>query len=258
MPGGSSRAAPRPIFSPPDNRVRLLVTRPEPEAASTAALLRARGHEVLTLPLLRIEVVATAELGAGPWAAALFTSASGVQAIKGHRRFREIVGLPAYVVGGRTRAAAMRAGFASVRSADGDVDDLVRLVVTSLPAPDLPLLYLAGSERAGDLEGGLRANGLRVETAVVYRSVMVADLRHDVRAALTAGQIDAVLHYSARTAAAYVTAIRGAGIKDSAINIRHLCLSAQVAAPLAEAGAVTIAVAAAPNQDALFDLIGPA
>jgi uroporphyrinogen-III synthase len=31
-----------------------LVTRPQPEAERTAARLRARGHEVLLLPLLRI------------------------------------------------------------------------------------------------------------------------------------------------------------------------------------------------------------
>jgi uroporphyrinogen-III synthase len=235
--------------------MRILVTRPEPDCQHTAALLRARGHEVLLLPMLRIEAMGQAHLGAGPWAAVLFTSANAVRAITAHRRIGELVRLPAYAVGSRTRAAAANAGFASVISADGDVDDLISLVAAQPPAADLPLLYLAGSDLAGDLAGSLQSRGLRVETTIVYRSVLVADLRSDVRAALADGRIDAVLHYSARTAAAFVAAVTAAKITDLSFRIRHLCLSAQVAAPLAEAGAKTIEVAREPNEHALFECL---
>jgi uroporphyrinogen-III synthase len=232
--------------------MRILVTRPEPDCQHTAALLRARGHEVLLLPMLRIEAMGQAHLGAGPWAAVLFTSANAVRAISAHRRIGELVRLPAYAVGGRTRAAAANAGFASVISADGDVDDLISLVAAQPPAANLPLLYLAGSDLTGDLAGSLQSHGFRVETTIVYRSVLVADLRSDVRAALADGRIDAVLHYSARTAAAFVAAVTAAKITDLSFRIRHLCLSAQVAAPLAEAGAKAIEVAREPNEHALF------
>ncbi len=121
---------------------------------------------------------------------------------------------------------------------------------------NLPLLYLAGSDRAGDLAGSVQSRGLQVETAVVYRSVMVADLRPDVRADLAGGRIDAVLHYSARSAAAFVAAALTAGIKDSVIRIRHLCLSPQVAAPLVDAGAEAVTVASEPSETALFECIG--
>jgi uroporphyrinogen-III synthase len=238
--------------------VRLLVTRPEPECERTAALLRSRGHEVLVLPLLRIEAAGQAQLGAGPWGAVLFTSANAVRAIAAHRRFREVAGLPAYVVGAHTGAAAAAAGFAPVISAAGDVDDLVSLVVAQPPTTALALLYLAGSDVSGDLAGSLRSRGLQVETAVVYRSVMVADLRPDVRAALAAGRIDAVLHYSARSAAAFVAAVKAAGIDDSVTRIKHLCLSSQVAAPLVAAGATAVVVAGEPNEQALLACIGPA
>jgi uroporphyrinogen-III synthase len=238
--------------------MRLLVTRPEPECERTAALLRARGHEVRVLPLLRIEAAGQAQLGAGPWGAVLLTSANAVRAAAVQRRFRELVGLPAYVVGARTAAAATAAGFAPVISAVGDVDDLIALVAAQPPATTLPLLYLAGSDLSGDLAGALRSRGLQVDTAVIYRSVMVADLRPDVRAALAAGQIDAVLHYSARSAAAFLAAVTTAGIVDLSTRIKHLCLSPQVAAPLIAAGATAVVVASEPNEQALFACIGPA
>jgi uroporphyrinogen-III synthase len=63
------------------------------------------------------------------------------------------------------------------------------------------------------------------------------------------------LHYSARTAGAFIAAAQAAGIMDSAIKLRHFCLSAQVAAPLAAAGAAAVEIAAAPNEVALFALI---
>ena len=236
--------------------MRLLVTRPEPECERTATLLRSRGYEVLVQPLLRIDPVADAELGVGPWAAALFTSANAIRAIAAHRRFSELADLPAYTVGQRTQAAAAAAGFASTISADGDVDALVRLILLKPPVANLPLLYCAGEDRAGDLAGALQSHGLRVETAIVYRSVMVTELTPKVRDALAGGMIDAVLHYSARTAAAFVAAVTTAGVRDLSIQIRHLCLSAQVAAPLAGAGAKAVEIASEANEQALLTCIG--
>ena len=254
----NSRAGSLRIFSPADKRVRLLVTRPELDCERTAALLRSLGHEVLLLPLLRIECIADAELGAGPWAAAVFTSANAIRAVVTHRRFGEIAALPAYVVGQRTHAAAAAAGFASIRSADGDVCDLVRLIASNPPVANLRLLYGASEQRAGDLAGALQALGLRVETVIFYRSAMVTELTPDIRTALASGRIDAVLHYSTRTAAAFVTAVTAAGVRDLSIKLRHLCLSAQVAAPLVAAGANTIDVPGEPNEQALITRIGRA
>jgi uroporphyrinogen-III synthase len=237
-------------------------------------LLRQRGHEVLWLPLLRIEPIANAELGAGPWAAVLFTSANAVRAIAAHRRFGELADLPVCTVGRGTQAAAAAAGFQSVTSANGDVNALARLVASKLPiATRKPasqsqprgsltpqaegsLLYCAGEDRAGDLAAALQLHGLRVDVVIVYRAAGVTELTPDVRAALASGVIDAVLHYSARTAAAFVAAVTRAGIEDLSIQARHFCLSTQVAAPLAAAGATAIEVASEPNEQALLALLG--
>jgi uroporphyrinogen-III synthase len=235
--------------------VLLLVTRPEPDGARTAARLCARGHEVRLVPLLRIEPVADARFGAGPWSGIVFTSANGVRAVATHRRFRELAGLPAYAVGARTREAAVAAGFAQTVSAEGDVDALARLIAATTGDAGLPLIYFAGSDLAGDLAGALGRVGQAVETVIAYRAVAVDDFDADLRAAIADGEIDAVLHYSARTASAYVAAAKAAGLTESAMKIRHLCLSSQVARPLAASGAGAVLVAAAPNEEALLALI---
>ena len=133
----------------------------------------------------------------------------------------------------------------------------------ALPQPHLapmtlPLLYCAGEDRAGDLESALHAHGMRVETTLVYRAVMVTELTPDVRAALASRAIDAILHYSARTTAAFVAAATTAGIRDLSIQTRHLCLSTQAAAPLVAAGASVVEVAREPTEQVLLALIGQA
>jgi uroporphyrinogen-III synthase len=234
--------------------VRVLVTRPEAEGERTAARLRALGHEVWLAPLLRIESASDLTFGPGAWAGVAFTSANAVRAVASHPRLAELATLAAYTVGARTREAAMAAGFARAFSAEGDVADLVRLVESN--ADDLlPILYFAGSERAGDLAAALAPTGRSVETVIAYRARIVSDFDADVRDAIAHRGIEAVLHYSARSAAAFLAAAEAMGIMDFAKGAKHFCLSAQVAAPLRAAGARNVSIAAAPNESALVDLI---
>jgi uroporphyrinogen-III synthase len=236
--------------------VRLLLTRPEPDTQHTAAALRAQGHDVVVAPLLRIVPITDASIGAGPWAAVLITSANAAYAITAHAGVTLLRALPVFAVGRRSAEAMGAAGFADVTSADGNVSDLARLVAARMP-PAARLLYLAGEDRAGDLAGDLRAHGFAVETTMVYRAIAATDLPPAAAEALASG-IDGVLHFSRRSAEAYVDAARAAGVLESALQAAHFCLSAQVAEPLAQAGAADIRVAERPNEAVLIALIAAA
>jgi len=87
---------------------------------------------------------------------------------------------------------------------------------------------------------------------VVYRAA-AAPFPSALIEALKAGEVDAVLHFSRRSAENYAAGARQAGIAEPALAVRHLCLSAQVAEPLAGAGQVTIA--ARPDEAALIALL---
>jgi uroporphyrinogen-III synthase len=233
--------------------VRLLLTRPEPDAQRAAAALRAQGHDVVIAPLLRIVPIADASIGAGPWAAILITSANAAPAVAAHARVTRLRTLPVFAVGRRSADAMGAAGFADVTSTDGNVSDLARLVAARLQ-PAARLLYLAGEERAGDLAADLRARGFAVETTMIYRAIAAIGLPPTAADALASG-IDGVLHFSRRSAEAYVDAARTAGMVTDALKPVHFCLSAQVAEPLAAAGAADIRVAERPNEALLLALI---
>jgi uroporphyrinogen-III synthase len=117
------------------------------------------------------------------------------------------------------------------------------------------LLYLAGEDRAADLSTGLAADGMTVETAVVYRAAKAANFPAAATAALTGGGLDGVLHYSRRSAQAYLDCAIAGGLHTRALSLVHFCLSRAVAEPLAAAGVADIRVAARPDEGALLDLL---
>src|SRR5947199_3346548 len=123
--------------------MRLLVTRPEPDNARTAAALRANGHEVMLAPLLHIEAVTNVDLGGPSWAAILLTSANGARAVADHPRRAELIALPVLTVGRSSADAARAAGFTDVTSADGDARDLARFAAQRFSGVRKPLLCLA-------------------------------------------------------------------------------------------------------------------
>jgi len=237
--------------------MRLLVTRPEPDAHRTAAALRQRGHHVSIAPLLRIEGVA-ADLGSGPWDALVITSANSCRAVASHPRIAELVHRPVFTVGAYSAEAARAAGFADVTTSDGDVDDLAKLLMAKFKARDRRLLYFAGEDRTADLAAGLAAHGIHMKTVVIYRAVKASEFPKPVRKAIAAGEIDGTLHFSSRTAEAYLSSSVGAALLDRALAPFHYCLSAQVARPLLQAGATTVRIAERPNEGSLLELVGTA
>jgi uroporphyrinogen-III synthase len=234
--------------------MRLLVTRPEADAARTADTFRARGHAVLVAPLLRMEVT-DADLGPDP-AAVLFTSANAVRALTAHPQHDILRRLPVYAVGARTAAAAHAAGFAEVAAGDGDVQALAGLIAEARRDAGGTLLHLAGEERAGDLAGALAARGFAVHTVVLYRMVAADIFPPEAADALAAGSVDGVLHYSRRSAEIFLDCAGRGGLLNAAVKLAHYCLSAQVAAPLAAAGAATLHIASRPQEAALIELVG--
>jgi uroporphyrinogen-III synthase len=233
---------------------RLVLTRPQDDSTRTAAALRARGHEVLVAPLLRVEPVA-ADIG-GHWGAVIVTSANAPGAIAANPARAALVKLPVLAVGRRSADAARQAGFADVTSAGGDVRDLLLLIAARRADASAPLLYLAGEDRAADLIGELAVHGIAAEMRIVYRAV-TTPYPSELIAALKAGAIDAVLHFSRRSAENYLAGAGLAGIVEQALGVRHFCLSVQIAEPLAAAGAAKVAVAPRPDEATLIELLGP-
>jgi uroporphyrinogen-III synthase len=237
----------------------VLVTRPQPDDEATAAALRVRGFEVLKAPMLRFEPVAFQDDTDAAYGAVIVTSANALRGIEPHLENSRLLELPLFAVGERTAATARRAGFENVISADGDAAGLRDCVLASVKTKGLkkasPLLYLAGADLARDLAGELGERGFTVVTHTTYRMAPVTSLPREICDAFAAHAIEAVLHYSRRSARAFLEAARSGGVEISALAIPQCCISAPVASVLREAGASQVMVAGRPDENALLEAL---
>ncbi len=232
---------------------RVLVTRPEPQATATAALLAARGHLPFKCPLARIERLAASLPSADEVDAVLLTSANAVHALTPYR------GLPVFTVGDSTARAARAAGVRQVTAADGDWRSLARLLAGPAgPGRGARLLHLAGAEVRGDLPGAARAAGLRFERRLVYAARARDWLDPPTIGLLARGELDAALFFSPAHATIWRRLIERAALTDRLFPICAIALSAAVGEPLAGLPWRALGVAAAPEVAALIDrLEGP-
>ena len=220
------------------------ITRAAPGADATASRVRALGWEPVVAPVLQVRfLAATVDLtGVGALA---FTSANAVRAFA---RLAERRDLPVFAVGAATAAAAGEASFADVRSADGDVGALGRLIAGNRSAFDGVVLHPGAAELAGDLCGDLERSGVRARAQAIYETASMA-VPEDFLAGLET--LDAALIHSPRAAARVAEILHG-------VPARHLAaygVSADALAPLKTLALGPRIAATLPNEDALLSLL---
>ncbi|MDQ0315183.1 uroporphyrinogen-III synthase [Amorphus orientalis] len=237
--------------------MRLLVTRPMPQAEDTCRALIDAGHEVLLAPLMEIVTDETVSLDPGAADALVFSSRGAVRAVALHPQADRLKHLPVFCVGDATAEAARAIGFGQVRSAAGDLAALAQLIA-ALPDPVGSVLHLAGRERSGDLGVLLSDAGVSVETRIVYAAEKAERLPDEVVSALADRRIDGILSFSPRSAETMVHLAEKADVLEPLRAVRHYCLSMAVADVLRDAGAGDLIVADRPDHPALLAAVARA
>ena len=235
--------------------MRLLVTRPEPEATALEAQLIARGHEVLIEPLLRIEFQPLDDVELDEAQALIATSRNGIRALATSPLLQQAQAMPLFTVGPGTASTATALGFQQVIEGPRDARALIALIALQADVNEGPLVYLSGDTPAADVAGELRRLGFHVLEPVVYATARAEQLGPSVVARLEAGEIDGVLLLSAETARTYARLILAHGLRRKLDRVRHLCLSAAVARGLDALAPPLIATALQPNLQEVLALV---
>lgn len=228
--------------------MRVLVLRPEAQARASAARLAVAGHDPFVAPVLSINATGM-PAPAGEFAAVLVTSANAAPALFSLERASDI---PVFAVGRRTAAMLDTMGCGPTVSAP-DAACLARLVAEQL-APGR-LLLIAGRDRKGEPEASLGRLGFNVVVWEAYHAIAAPNLPETARHSLAGGDLDAVLHYSRRSAETALALVTAAGLHADFAMPRHLCLSDDVAEGLSGLSGATVKVADRPDEDALLALL---
>lgn len=235
--------------------MRLLVTRPEPDALKLGGLLEEMGHEATVDPLLSVSFDGGEPVDLDSAQALIATSRNALRAIKASPALAIARALPLFAVGKATAAEARALGFETVVTGAGTAAELVAHIVSALePAAGL-VVHLAGDTLASNLQDELETHGFRVVQPVVYRMLPARGLADDTVEQLAMGEIDGIILMSPRTAAVYATLVGKHGLAATIRPLPHFCLSAAVARRLQPLGAVRIEIAEAPRLEELLALI---
>jgi uroporphyrinogen-III synthase len=227
----------------------ILVTRPQPGALETARRLAALGWRPVAAPCLETARRPARLPPPERIQAILVTSGQAVSALPASHH-----GVRLFSVGDATAARARAAGFADVRSADGDGAALAALVRRSLEPAAGALLLASGARQGLELAGALRAAGFRVIRRVVYAARPAAALPAHALAALAAGEVGAAMFFSAETARAFVRLLPAA-LHGRLKRAEALAIGPGAAEALRHLPWRAVRVAVRPTQDEMFALL---
>jgi uroporphyrinogen-III synthase len=234
--------------------MRILVTRPRPDAEQLAAQLHERGHSTIIEPLIDIVVPDGPPLNLTDIQALLFTSANGARAAAHRTQERN---LPVLAVGPATAKAAREFGFLNVGESPGEgVEGLAQFVRSTLASSNGELLHPTGTVSAGDLKASLEPFGFKVRRETIYEARAVETVSGALAAELGAGSITAAMFFSPRTAHLFATLIGSTELAPACRGIVALSLSSAVANALAPLAFRRSLIAATPTQEAMLDLTG--
>ncbi|MGB3335899.1 MAG: uroporphyrinogen-III synthase [Devosia sp.] len=230
--------------------MKMLVTRPEPDAQATLARLDALGIDAIAAPLMLRRTLDGSLPPSDGFTAIVLTSANAIRSLADRGVLAQYRHLPVFAVGDHTAREASEAGFERVSSAAGALQDLVNaMTIARVPGP---IFYPTGKHQSADLAKALAPSGIMVATSKVYDMVAAEALPEGVLVEL-GGQIDAVLAYSRRSAEIFAT-LAATMPRESRSRLAMLCLSEAVAGPLLEARFSRISLADRPDEDAMMSL----
>ena len=232
--------------------MRILISRPQEDAARLAELLRARGHQPLCASLLSVRFFDGPELTFESVSAIVATSANGVRALARRTERRD---LRIFAVGPQTADAAKKAGFDDVECADGDATTLAEKVLGWVGPQEGVLLHAASADTEGQLKTLLAEEGYTVDEIVLYEVVAIHKLPEVAREAIIHHALDAAVVFSPRSAQALRDCILRAGLAEACKTIAAICISPTTAAALEPLAFRRVIVAERPNQAAMLDAV---
>lgn len=237
---------------------RILVTRPQPAAAATAARLEALGHEPILLPVMEAVHQPQAALAALslPHTEIAVTSAQAIHALAPNRAdLLPHLETPIFCVGQATAQAAADLGFRTVVAGPGTGKGLARLVIETRAATGNPvsLVYLARVPRSPDFEAMLHQAGISCQAVEVYGMSPIPRAPGEIAGLLESRRPDTILFYSQETASQFFTLCGKENVANLR-DVRMLCLSDHVALAVPP-NTGHIAIAAEPDEDSLLALL---
>jgi hydroxymethylbilane synthase len=246
--------------SPGHRQPRVLVTRDAGRADPLMDALRARGLDPIHVPTIAVEPgrpggpLDDVVPAAAAYAWVVVTSATGADALGAAalRRGADLGSARIASVGAATTAAVERAG--------GHATFAPTVATAAALAEELPvgtrdrILLVRGDLADGRLGDRLRARGAAVDEVIAYHTIEAPDASlRPIRAAVRDG-LDGLVFTSGSTVRGLL-ALLGPADRVTVLDLPAFCIGPSTASAARDAGFSTVHEAAAPDPDALAELV---
>lgn len=231
---------------------QILITRPEADALETSRILKQKGYESFSESFLNIVYRNVGIPDLEKFGAVIFTSRYGVYSFCQNTNKRDI---PVFTVGDKTAAEAAKNNFQIIKSASGDLEDLVQLLTQA--QADKPYLYCRGEHVSKSLIDQLP--NTPISEIILYHTEKQQQISNKCAQLLIDSAFSHVLFYSKRTVESFVEAIQEHPQKTTLLEglktAKALCLGTSMVEYLSVLPWQSIDVADQPNQEALLALL---
>lgn len=225
-------------------RGRVLITRPEADCGAIAAAVQKKGYDVLCQPFLHVHYDEFSCPDLSQYDSLIFTSANGVRGFCAGSNQRDIDVL---AVGDQTAMEAEKAGFKTVISAQGKVDDLA-----AYAQPEKSYLYVRGEYVSQNLK--VLCPNVRIDEIIAYHTEKIKKIESEALFE-PSNTFSHVLFFSKRTAEAFAEYIRAQGQENSVVRARALCLGDGMVECLSTLPWSAVEVAEIPNREGILALL---
>jgi uroporphyrinogen-III synthase len=232
--------------------MRLLVTRPEPDAMKLAGRLEQDGHDAIVEPLMRLSFEDADPIDLEGASALIATSRNALRALRASPALAEARHIPIFVVGKATAAEARQMGFERILVGPGRAADLVPAIAATQDSTDGLLVHLAGEALAFDIKSELELLGFRILQPTVYRMEAAEAFTMSTLDAFADGDVEGVILMSLQTARIYARLVAQHRLAYSMPKIVHFCMSTAIASGLVPLGQVRITIPDRPTLDSLL------
>jgi uroporphyrinogen-III synthase len=228
----------------------VLIYRPLLSASRTARCVEALGHIAYLYPLIDLEMMPT-PMPQGDFDAMIITSEAVFET---GTELRVWFDVPLYIVGERTHAAALEAGFTNIHDVAPTSEQLLVHILTMYKEPQR-WLYVTGVERKNTLEDGLTEASHVLAPWEVYHAKAATHLPDSLIDLIRKRRIDTALHYSARSALIFQELMAKEMLQDAMQTMEHLAMSAHVASVFKPKSAFCVRVAEFPTEEAMLAML---
>ena len=230
--------------------MRVLITQPAQDAAATAAVLRARGHDVVTAPLLTAQRLSDPKINLSAAQGFVVTGGEGARALADNVGVRTF---PVFTDSETTAALLSTLGFKHVLTAKDDTADLARLVERSVKPSHGALIHACHNGPATNLGALLGNMGFALRPLPLYSLKRVGNLPVEIAGALRDKAFDAAVFFSPEEARAFVALAQQEKLDGAVAPLAAVAASPVVAAPLRVLKFKGVTVPAAGTLDAVAE-----